>query len=106
MGQLRSLAIATDRFDEPVFSARYAQLQLDLADLGALYGRFADIVKRGDELPPSVSLLKIWASETYTRIGIALMEAAADQGGAGSSTSFNGTPLNPAAPLMNSLVTT
>ncbi|MCW2241806.1 acyl-CoA dehydrogenase [Azospirillum canadense] len=106
MGQLRALAEANGVFDDPVFAARFAQLQLDLADLRALYGRFADIVKRGEELPPSVSLLKIWASETYTRIGVALMEVAGDHGGAGATVSFGTRSLNPLAPLMNALVTT
>lgn len=106
IGQLRTLATETGRMREPAFAARFAQLQLDLADLRALYGHFADIVKRGEELPPSVSLLKIWASETYMRISVALMEAAEDDGGAGDAVPFGNRALNPLAPLMNSMVTT
>ena len=106
LGQLRQLAQATGRLDEPAFAAQFAQLQLDLADLRALYGRYADIVKRGETLPPSVSLLKIWATETYTRIGIALTEAAEDDGAAGGPTDFDGTALYPPGSLMNAFVTT
>ena len=106
LGQLRQLAQATGRMADPAFAAQFAQLQLDLADLRALYGRFADIVKRGDELPPSVSLLKIWATETYTRIGIALMETAGDDGAAAGPADFAGTGLYALGSLMNAFVTT
>jgi alkylation response protein AidB-like acyl-CoA dehydrogenase len=106
LGQLRQLALATGRMADPAFAAQFAQLQLDLADLRALYGRFADIVKRGDELPPSVSLLKIWATETYTRIGITLMETAGDDGAAAGPADFEGTSLYALGSLMNAFVTT
>lgn len=106
LGQLRQLAQATGRMADPAFAAQFAQLQLDLADLRALYGRFADIVKRGGELPPSVSLLKIWATETYTRIGIALMEAAGDDGAAAGPADFGGSEIYALGSLMNAFVTT
>ena len=76
LGQLRALGEARGLLDDPVFAAGYAELQLDLADLRSLYTGFADIVKRGEALPPSVSMLKIWATETYTRIGLRLVETA------------------------------
>jgi alkylation response protein AidB-like acyl-CoA dehydrogenase len=104
--QLRALAEATGRMGDPAFLAVLAQLQLDLSDLRALYGHFADIVRSGGELPPSVSLLKIWASETYARIGCAIVEAAEDDGGADGAVHFGNRALFPTAPLMNSLVTT
>lgn len=110
LGQLRQLAEVRGLMDEPAFAADYAELQLDLADLRALYGRFADIVKRGEPLPASVSLLKIWASELYTRIGIKLVEAADEQGadvGTGAASTAAGTAtVDALAPLMNAFVTT
>lgn len=103
LGQLRALAQARGLLDDAAFVARFAELQLDLADLRSLYAGFADIVKRGEALPPSVSMLKIWATETYTRIGLQLMETADEQGG---STGITGTAPDTLAPLMNALVTT
>jgi len=44
----------------PVFRDRLARLQLDVAHLGDLYGHFAAIVGRGEQLGPEVSVLKIW----------------------------------------------
>lgn len=106
LGQLRALGQAKGCMNEPVFAAQFAQLLLDVADLRALYGRFAEIVKRGEELPPDVSLLKIWATETYTRISVALMEAAAEDGGAAGLVSFGATSVYPAGPLMSAMMTT
>lgn len=105
LGRLRVMGQALGLADEPAFAERYAQLELDVADLRSLYARFADIVKRGGELPPSVSLLKIWATETYTRIGTALMEAAAEHGGALGMVEAGGETIAPLGPLMNSMVT-
>ena len=106
LGRLRVMGQALGLADEPAFAERYAQLELDVADLRSLYARFADIVKRGGELPPSVSLLKIWATETYTRIGAALMEAAAEHGGALGMVEAGSETIAPLGPLMNSMVTT
>jgi alkylation response protein AidB-like acyl-CoA dehydrogenase len=109
LGQLRALAQARGLLEDAAFTARFAELQLDLTDLRSLYAGFADIVKRGEALPPSVSMLKIWATETYTRIGLQLMETADEQGG---TTGVDGTAAaddtapDALAPLMNALVTT
>ncbi|MGE0799417.1 MAG: acyl-CoA dehydrogenase [Lautropia sp.] len=106
LGRLRAAGEALGLADEPAFADRQAQLEIDVADLRALYARFADIVKRGGELPPSVSLLKIWATETYTRIGAALMEASAEHGGAQGVVEIQGEAMAPLQPLMNAMVTT
>jgi len=66
--RLQQVARHTGLWDDPLFSQRYAALALDVADLATLYASHADCVRRGEPLPPDVSLLKIWASETYGRI--------------------------------------
>ncbi len=106
LSQLRAVALARNLFDDASFSDDYAELELDLADLRALYARFAEIVKRGEELPPSVSILKIWATETYARIGEKLIDAAEEYGGSFEEQAIGGLHLSPAAPLLNALVTT
>ena len=106
LGRLRLLGETLGIGDDPEFAARFAGLHLDLIDLRALYAHFADIVRRGEPLPPSVSVLKIWASETYTRIGLALAEAAGPEGGAQGDVSFGKTTIAPTGPLVNALVTT
>src|SRR5690606_31909023 len=67
--------------DDPLFCDRFAQLAWDVEDLRSLYARFAAIVRRGDPLPPDVSLLKIWSSETYGRIADLAIDALGAGGG-------------------------
>ena len=104
--QLKALGVARGLFADRDFAARYAEMQLDVADLSAAYAHFAGIVKRGDALPPDVSLLKIWATETYSRIGMQLVEAADEHGGDVGHADFGAVRLNPLAPLMNATITT
>ena len=98
--QLTALARARGLFGDPVFSARYAELQLDVADLGAAYAVYADMMKRGEELPPSVSMLKIWATETYARIAMFLTEAADEYGGLKDAAVFGEQRISVLAPLV------
>ena len=67
-------------FDDAVFVDRYTRLALDVADLGALYGRFIEQVKRGETLGPDVSMLKIFATETYSRLADLLVDVAGASG--------------------------
>lgn len=104
--QVETLAAARDLFADRAFTACYAQLLLDVTDLSAVYVHFAAIVKRGEPLPPSVSLLKIWATETYSRISMLLAEVADEHGGSFGSALFGTTRVNPLAPLFNATITT
>ena len=106
LGLLRQLALSESLFDDRSFAAEFAVLQLDLADLQALYAGYADMVKRGEALPPSVSLLKIWATETYTRIAAKLVEVAAEHGGDRTEIPLPDGGLDPLAPLFNATITT
>jgi alkylation response protein AidB-like acyl-CoA dehydrogenase len=104
--QLTALATARGLFADPAFVARYAALALDAADLSAMYGHFAEMVKRGEALPASVSFLKIWATETHERISMLLAEAAAEHGGGEGVAQFDGAEIHVLAPLMNALAGT
>ena len=64
------------------------------------------MVKRGETLPPSVSLLKIWATDTYARIGMLLVESADEHGGSAGEADFGTLRMNALAPLLHSAVTT
>jgi alkylation response protein AidB-like acyl-CoA dehydrogenase len=102
LGQLARLAGARRLFADPLFAARYTALRLDVADLAAAYTGFANLVKAGQTLPASVSLLKIWASETYHRIGALLVEASDEQGAAAGDQDLDGQPFNALSPLIGS----
>ena len=95
--RLRDVAIARGKFLDPAFVSRFAELELDVADLRALYAHYADIAKRGEELPASISVLKIFATETYSRIAAETVAASEEDGAAG------GEPLSL---LMNATITT
>lgn len=103
---LRRVAEVRGLFDEPAFVARFAQLELDVADLKATYSQFAEIIKRGGELPPSVSILKIWASETYTAITRFLHESCEEFGGQLGEIKLEGAEVNIVAPMLNATITT
>ncbi|GAA4330787.1 acyl-CoA dehydrogenase family protein [Variovorax defluvii] len=60
---------------------RLTQLELDAADLNALYGRFVQQVKRGEALGPDVSMLKLWGTETFSRIADLLLDITGTAGG-------------------------
>jgi alkylation response protein AidB-like acyl-CoA dehydrogenase len=106
LAQLTLLARERALLQDPVFAARHAELQLDVADLGAAYGRFADIVKRGEALPPSVSLLKIWSADTYQRICNALVEAAEEHGASAEAGDFGAASINAPLLMFNSIPAT
>jgi hypothetical protein len=67
-------------FEDTGFVDRYTKLALDVADLGALYGRFIDQVKRGETLGPDVSMLKLFATETYSRLADLLVDVVGASG--------------------------
>jgi len=78
--RLEKLARAKGLFADPGFVDRYTALYLDVEDLGALYGRYVEQVKRGEPLGQDVSSLKIWAMETWQRLTQLLVETGAEEG--------------------------
>ena len=102
LGQLARLAQARRLFADLVFAQRFAALRLDVLDLSAAYTGFANIVRAGKPLPASVSLLKIWASETYHRIGALLVEAGEEQGAVAGDQVLDGQTFNVLSPLIGS----
>jgi alkylation response protein AidB-like acyl-CoA dehydrogenase len=79
--RLRQLAERMGAWDDPGFQDRYAQLRLDLEDLRSLYGRYVDIVRRGEHLGPDVSMLKVWQTELFQRITDLMLEVAGENAG-------------------------
>ena len=77
-------------FEDTGFVDRYTKLALDVADLGALYGRFIEQVKRGETLGPDVSMLKLFATETYSRLADLLVDVMGSSGGTPGPTALPG----------------
>ena len=99
--QLERLGDANALFADPVFAERYTRLALDVEDLSSLYGRFADEVRAGRKLGPDVSILKIFATETYARISELMLEAAASAGPVRSTSAFGAGPEDVLATYFN-----
>lgn len=76
--RLEELARARGLLSDPVFRARFDELRLDVEDAGAAFVRFAEVLRRGGELGPEVSLLKIWVTETCQRVADLAIEAGAE----------------------------
>jgi alkylation response protein AidB-like acyl-CoA dehydrogenase len=92
--------------EDAVFAARYAELSLDVADQVSAYTHYADMVKRGQPLPPSVSLLKIWGTDTYQRICMTMVEFAQEHGATGYTTDFGEPGFHVPAIMFNSIPST
>ena len=79
--QLRELAQADGRLDDPIFVDALVRIALDVLDLEALYGDYAAMIKRGEEPGIDISILKIWSTETYVRLSELIVAAAGEAGG-------------------------
>ena len=89
---LMTIARARGLHDDPVFRDKLTGLRMDVAHLAELYARFANIVARGEPLGQDISLLKIWATETFQRIADLIVEAAGPYGGVSGMSDIGGVP--------------
>lgn len=100
LAQLQQLGRAAGLFEDPAFRAEFAQLQLQVRDLQALYRRFADIFRRGEAIPPSIAMLKIVATETWQHLCERFVEHAGVAGGSTGPQAIGGRVFDPVAQLM------
>ena len=77
---LAAVARARGVDSDPVFRDRYAQLRLDVAHHRDAYAGYKDMIARGEEIGPDVSMLKILATETFAEIADFIIETAGDAG--------------------------
>lgn len=92
--RLEAIADACHLCDDAAFAERLTRLKLDVLDLESIYQHFAAIVRRGEALGPDVSLLKIWATETFARLSELMVEAAGAQGATLGKLDFNGAQVD------------
>ncbi len=90
LARLEEMAVALGLDQDAGFMDRFTQLRLDVADHGALYARFVDQVKRGEKIGPDVSILKVWATETFSRLASLMVEAVASAGATVGDVEFPG----------------
>ena len=81
LNRLHLLAEELGAFKDAAFNERYQQLRLDVYDLSASYQRYADVLRSGGSLGADVSILKIFATETFQRIAEEMINLSGDFGG-------------------------
>jgi len=79
--RLRQLGERMGVAEDPEFLDRYTRLRMELEDLKALYETYVERLRRGEGLPPSVSMLKVIQSELFQKITDALLDVAAENAG-------------------------
>jgi alkylation response protein AidB-like acyl-CoA dehydrogenase len=94
--RLRELAQANGLDSDAAWRARHDELRLDVDDLDALFVRCVDVLRRGRELGPEVSMLKIWVTETQQRVADLMLETAGESGVGDESLALAGGALHPA----------
>jgi 3-oxochol-4-en-24-oyl-CoA dehydrogenase len=78
LNQLHELAHALGLMDDAVFIDELTRITLDINDLEALYTEFAALVKANKPLGADVALLKLGATETYTRLSEMIFNVAGE----------------------------
>ncbi len=76
LGVLSRVAEARGLHADPAFALRFARLRMQVEDHAACYERFVDIVKRGDPIPPDISMLKVMSTESFQAIADEVVRAA------------------------------
>jgi alkylation response protein AidB-like acyl-CoA dehydrogenase len=94
--RLRELAKANGLLEDAAWRARHDELRLDVDDLDALFVRCVDVLRRGRELGPEVSMLKVWVTETQQRVADLMLETAGESGVGDESLALPGGALHPA----------
>ena len=94
LNRLEAMAAACGLHEDAAFTDKLNHLKLDVLDLETTYKHFADIVRRGETLGPDVSLLKIWATETFARLSELMLDAAGAGGATAGKIDFNGAEID------------
>ena len=79
--RLKTLAERMGVSEEPDFVERYTRLRLEIADLKSLHATYVDVVRRGEELGPDVSMLKVIQTELFQKITDTMLDVAGENAG-------------------------
>ena len=82
-------------FEDQGFVDEYTRLRLNLMDHATLFGRFADLARKGEDLGPEVSVLKIWGMEQFQRVSEFALDRADAFGGSAGPGEAGGRPHDP-----------
>ena len=94
MERLEALAVQTGALDDAAFVDRLTQLKLDLHALEASFRRYVGLVRKGVQLGPDVSMLKVWATELFQRITAEMLELGGELGALRNAVQFEQTSID------------
>ena len=80
LARAAELIHARNLSDDPVTTHRYTQFSLDVDALESLYKEFADQIRRGEIPGADISILKIFASETFQSLSEFILDLGAEGG--------------------------
>ncbi|CAN5229045.1 acyl-CoA dehydrogenase family protein [soil metagenome] len=103
LGVLARVAEARGLQQDPAFVERFARLRMDVEDHTACYARYVEIVKRGEALPPDVSMLKILSTESFQSIADEVIRAAGDAAQLSGSIALGTTEIDVLGPFFRAL---
>ena len=92
--RLEEMAESSGKINDPQFAESLTLLKIDVLDLIDSYQHFADLVRAGKPLGPEVSLLKIWATETFSKITEVMVETAGPEGATIGNIDFGGAQVD------------
>jgi alkylation response protein AidB-like acyl-CoA dehydrogenase len=102
LSRLEKIATARGQFQDAAFEDRYAQLLLDVLDLGSTYERMVEALSSGKPYGHEANLLKLWQSETYQRVNELTLEAAGSAGATSGEIEFGEAVLDILTPFYES----
>ncbi len=79
--RLQALANDFGLFDDPIFKERFTKLYMEVEDSVAVYIRMLEVMRRGEQLGPEISILKLAVTEMFQRVADLILDASAEFGG-------------------------
>ncbi|OUS02478.1 acyl-CoA dehydrogenase [Gammaproteobacteria bacterium 54_18_T64] len=79
--RLQAMANDFGLFDDPVFKERFTKLHMDVEDSVAVYIRMLEVMRRGEQLGPEISILKLAVTEMFQQVTDLILDAAGEFAG-------------------------
>ena len=106
MGVLSRIAAARGLDKDPAFMHLFAKLRMQVEDHTACYERFIEIVKRGEPIPPDISMLKVISTESFQAIADEVIRAAGPMAQLAGMVKLGDSEIDVLGPFFRALLST
>ncbi|MGK2915327.1 MAG: acyl-CoA dehydrogenase family protein [Porticoccaceae bacterium] len=97
--RLAAMAREFGLFSDPVFKERFTRLTMDVEDHVATYVRFLEVLRRGQDVGPEVSILKLFITRVFQDVADLILQTAGEHGASdGVLPLADGTTFKPVNP--------